>query len=758
MVELQDRPLISHIFELLSRNAVRDACVTLKYLPQVVEEYVSAAETYGLNVELRTEHEPLGTAGSVKACADFVSDGDFLVISGDCVCDFDLSELLAFHRENSADVTLALYVHAEPLEYGLVVTNAHGRVERFVEKPAWEDVLTDRASTGVYIISPRVLEEIPSGKPYDFARDLLPKLLRDGAAIYALEMRGYWRDVGSPEAYLNCCTDIIGGKTKLAIGALEVTSGIWSLSEIPRGVTLTPPVYIGRDVKLERGADIANSVIGASSSVGANARICGSVILGASIGESAELDGAIVCRNANVGRGTKLCAGSVIGAETALGEYCVVTAGAKVWGNKRISGGVNIKGNVTEGDRVVEPSFTRRGVISGEVAAHISHELCFKLGVAAGRNTRVGIASCGGETARVAATLLAAGANAGGADVLNLDASLLSAARFAATEFSLPLTVFVRQSGELIDINFLGADGEHITHDDERKILSLVRECRVAPARLTGSASFALAVMDIYTAWVYRVSEIYATETKGASPTFSSFAQFSVAIDGGGAANRVLRSALRLAGVEITEHRAGVASFTVAEDGASASATDEDGRTVDGERLLLTAALTQLERGATILHITHDAPRAVEALAAKYNAEVVRNTGNNPLCRNAFWSRDGAALASLVITRMAATGEKLARLASRIPAFASNEREVAVSAGRGAVMRALRSAIEASDAPDGGLSFDTARGAVRIAPIRESAALRIRAESTNIEAAEEIALEIERRIKSIDSEVLRKTT
>jgi mannose-1-phosphate guanylyltransferase/phosphomannomutase len=107
-------------------------------------------------LDYRVEEEALGTAGGVLNCADFVGGEDFLVLSGDCVCDFDLKTLIDYHREKRAEVTLALYSHKTPLEYGLVVTDGEGRIERFLEKPDWDPVLTDRINTGVYVLSPSV--------------------------------------------------------------------------------------------------------------------------------------------------------------------------------------------------------------------------------------------------------------------------------------------------------------------------------------------------------------------------------------------------------------------------------------------------------------------------------------------------------------------------------------------------------------------------------------------------------------------------
>ena len=117
MVELLDKPVLEHILELLKRHGVTEACLTLKYLPQLVTDYFGNGEKFGMRLDYRIEKEALGTAGGVLNCADFLSQGgaeDFLVISGDCYCDFDLGALAAFHKEKGAEATLGLYSHPEP--------------------------------------------------------------------------------------------------------------------------------------------------------------------------------------------------------------------------------------------------------------------------------------------------------------------------------------------------------------------------------------------------------------------------------------------------------------------------------------------------------------------------------------------------------------------------------------------------------------------------------------------------------------------
>jgi len=212
MMPLLGKPLLERIVALLRENGFDELCLTLRYRPEVIRDYFGDGRRFGVRIEYREETEPLGTAGAVKNCRDFVGDEPFLVMSGDCACDFDLGELMAAHRGGA---TIALAAHAAPLPYGLVVTDRDGRVRGFVEKPSWERVVTDRVSTGIYVLSPEVLSLIPEGRAYDFAKDLFPRLLDGEMPLTGKIMEGYWCDIGNPRAYYQCNLDALDGRCRL---------------------------------------------------------------------------------------------------------------------------------------------------------------------------------------------------------------------------------------------------------------------------------------------------------------------------------------------------------------------------------------------------------------------------------------------------------------------------------------------------------------------------------------------------------------
>jgi mannose-1-phosphate guanylyltransferase/phosphomannomutase len=216
MVPIVGKPCMEHIVELLGKHGFEDIVVTLAFMPQAIRGYFGAGETQGVSIRYSVEETPAGTAGSVKLAEDAL-DEPFLVISGDALCDIDLGALVRFHREKEALVTIGLKSVDNPLEFGIVVTDDEGRVERFLEKPSWGQVFTDTINTGIYVLDPEVLRHIPTDRPYDFSKELFPLLLEMGRPLYGFVADGYWQDIGNLDQYRQANFDALDENVKLEV-------------------------------------------------------------------------------------------------------------------------------------------------------------------------------------------------------------------------------------------------------------------------------------------------------------------------------------------------------------------------------------------------------------------------------------------------------------------------------------------------------------------------------------------------------------
>src|SRR5436305_6585918 len=157
-----------------------------------------------------TEETPLGTAGSVLNARQELTER-FLVISGDVLTDFDLSEIVKFRDAKKALATIGLKAMENPLEFGIVITREDGSVERFLEKPTWGQVFSDTINTGIYVLEPEIFDAIPEGESVDFSGDVFPKLLDEGAAMFGYVAEGCWEDAGNLDAYVPVDVDGLDG-------------------------------------------------------------------------------------------------------------------------------------------------------------------------------------------------------------------------------------------------------------------------------------------------------------------------------------------------------------------------------------------------------------------------------------------------------------------------------------------------------------------------------------------------------------------
>ena len=194
MIKLIDKPVLEYVLELLKKHGITEAGLTLGYLPEKITDYFGDGSRFGMKLTYFYENTPLGTAGSVKSTRNFVDD-DFLVISGDCYTEIDLTKAIQFHYALNSPFTIVAQPHANPVGLGVLETDINHRVVSFVEKP--ETVKPGLINTGIYVIKKETLKYIPDGF-YDFGKQLIPRLV---GKIYACVDYSYWSDIGTLQSY-----------------------------------------------------------------------------------------------------------------------------------------------------------------------------------------------------------------------------------------------------------------------------------------------------------------------------------------------------------------------------------------------------------------------------------------------------------------------------------------------------------------------------------------------------------------------------
>lgn len=291
MVPVLDRPVMAHILELLERHGFEEVIANLHYFPDTIRDY------FGERISYRYEQELLGTAGGVRACAEFFGGEPFLVISGDALTDIDLTALIERHRSAGGIATLAVKKVPDTREYGVVVHDQAGRITGFQEKPEPRDARSDLGNCGIYVFSPEIFEHFPERPFADWAQDVFPALLEREVPFFIHEVHEYWNDVGSLGELRQGTFDALEGKLRLQMAGAEVAPGV-SVADgapLPGDTEAQGPVWVGADVWIGAGVRLTGPVVlGDGARVGAGAQLRSSIVFpGTEIGPDAILIDAI---------------------------------------------------------------------------------------------------------------------------------------------------------------------------------------------------------------------------------------------------------------------------------------------------------------------------------------------------------------------------------------------------------------------------------------------------------------------------------
>jgi len=289
-----EKPCIEYIINSLYSAGIEKITVACGYRSADLIEHLKEFHS-GLGLDFAIEDRPAGTAGAVKLLEDRLK-GTFLVASGDVLADVDIDKLVRFHRQKEALATMALTEVERPEEFGIVGLDGEGRIRRFKEKPAPEEVFSNLINAGIYVLERKVLDYIPLGRMFDFSKDLFPELLKRGEPIYGIRLDGMWKDIGRPSDLIDAnllMVERITGK-KGAGNAVFLTPP-------PQGVRILKPIYVGERCRLSPDSCLSAAVIESDVEIGKTSTISRSLIM----------------------RGSRIGAGSSI-ENTVIGEGCVI--------------------------------------------------------------------------------------------------------------------------------------------------------------------------------------------------------------------------------------------------------------------------------------------------------------------------------------------------------------------------------------------------------------------------------------------------
>ncbi len=750
LLPIVGEPMLARVVRLLSRHGVDKCVVTLQHQASVILKYFSADHVEGVKLRFLTEPRPLGTAGSVRYAQNWLDEDDILVISGDCLTDIDLRDLHERHRQTNADLTIALARRSDPRNYGVVSVDDEGRVISMVEKPTWGEVADDTVNTGVYFVSPRVLDSIPVDEPSDWANDVIPRLLAQGARVFGQVMDGYWEDVGTFASYSRAQRDVLDGLVKSDVEAFEVSPGVLMATgaELSPEADVRAPVYIGPFAKIEAGA-----VVGPYTVVGTNALIRSRAIVdhcilhpNVFIGNDADLRGSVIGRATEIRHGARILEGAVIADNCTIMDGAVIGTDVLIYPGKTIDEGTVVDESVvweSPSQRQVFSDNGVRGIVNVDMTPERIVRLAAAFATTLPKGATVSVGRDHSKAARALNRALAGALTAAGINVRDLRAVTAALIRNDTARYSEGGVILRTTPGraDSIDVLFLNSQGGEISsHQREaiERIFTRKEFRRPLPSDI-GDIRTPHRVLDDYANDVE--TEINMDAIRKASPR--------IVVDaGGGPAIGVLSMIMGRLGLDALTVGAAMEEEAAADaaphreaamrrlsglvvssgsmlgarlgpTGERLSIVDELGRVIeDGRMLLIMLDLMAASRQSGAIAVPVTMSRLAEQVAAYHGLEV-RRIGAGRAALAAAAAESGVVLAGdgrgrfvlpalspgpdaisslmMLLALMSETHLTLSQLNSRIPATSVDSRSVPVAwHRRGAAMRAVRLAAEDS--------------------------------------------------------------
>ncbi|TAL33922.1 MAG: hypothetical protein EPN93_12875 [Spirochaetes bacterium] len=481
MIPVINKPVLEHIVNLLRKKGIIDIVISCFYLPENIQNYFGDGSEWNVNISYSVEESPMGTAGGVKKAVGRAHES-MLVLSGDGVVDFDIDRVREFHERNNSSFTIVLTHVTEPTEYGIVITAPDGRIDKFLEKPAWSEVFSDTVNTGMYIIEPEIINEhIPEGTRFDFSMDLFPILQRLGIPMYGHVAEGYWCDVGNLGAYRDVHQAILEGRVGIDFPGKKIGDNVWvgRNVEIAPNAVLRGPVILGNFVRIKRGAEVSEfSVVGDNCVIEENATVRRSILLhNTLVGPKCHLRGALIGKRCVLGEGVAIYEGAVVSDDCQIGSAVQIPSGIRVWPEKIIEQGATLTADLIWGQTEKKTLFGSEG-ISGSFNIRITPEFGAKLGSALGAflggATTVVISRDASLAARIIKRAVSSGLLSMGVEVYDLDVESIPINRYSTRFLNADMGVYVHiapMTGlQFVQIKLFNKFGFQIPIQDEKKI------------------------------------------------------------------------------------------------------------------------------------------------------------------------------------------------------------------------------------------------------------------------------------------------
>lgn len=314
-------PFLEYQFQLIRRHKIKDIILCIAYMSHEFKKHFGTGKKWGLNIHYVHEKHPLGTGGAVRNAIDHI-DEPILVFNGDIFTDINITEMHKYHNKKKAVITIGLTRVKDPTLYGLVETNKNGKIEKFLEKPSWDEITCNTINAGTYIFEPEIVKNIPEGVNSSLERDLFPNLLVKNYSLYGFVFNGYFLDIGTIDKYLQAHYDLISNKMDFSLPGRKLHSNVWTGKNLKWGkhISVNGKLVCGNNVRIDDFVQVQGNVcLGNNITLGKGSYISNSVIHdNTRIGEGVKLEKVLI------GKDCIIEPNSVLNEMTTLGNSSLI--------------------------------------------------------------------------------------------------------------------------------------------------------------------------------------------------------------------------------------------------------------------------------------------------------------------------------------------------------------------------------------------------------------------------------------------------
>jgi len=481
MVSICDIPMMEHVVMLLRQHGITEITSLLYFQPEQIRGHFGDGSAFGVKMDYVTPDEDFGTAGAVRAALEVVEE-PVLIISGDLITDFDLSEAMQWHQQKKSQATILLTRMENPLAFGIVITDNDGRISRFLEKPSWGEAFSDTINTGIYILEPDAVRLIPPRTNFDFSQNLYPLMLSKKMGLYGKIMEGYWKDVGNVGEYQLAHVDFFDGKLDLNLKREPINGEGYTLYrgenvQLSDQAELSGKVVLGDDVTVDVSARLHNCVIGCRSRIGRACDIKNSVIWADNqIGSETVMNRSVVCRHSRLGDNVQLLDNVIIADDCDIGKSATIKADCKIWPGKVVDAGAIVSTSMVWGEKWNRGLFTD-AKITALALTEITPEMTVKLGAAfgafLGRNSSVVTSRDASDSSRLLKRSLIAGLLAAGIDVSDIETLPVPLVRYCLQKGNYSAGIYIRHNPldfRRIDLIFFDGNGMDLPTSKSKRV------------------------------------------------------------------------------------------------------------------------------------------------------------------------------------------------------------------------------------------------------------------------------------------------